>query len=195
VVGYQLEGRNASKNPISHSISRATRKRFNCLRPSVPAAAWRNREGIFDAFPSLMTLPSPERFFSVLHNELPGLFCRRNSSSNTENHEISVSHTRRFYFTGNKRRWHSCTCNGNNAETTNNAEGKLRRELKRPFLARYFWKRFIGNVFFLRKFSSFHVVITVEFVMNIQSKLGIFFLVYISEIMIKTANLSLSVLR
>jgi len=112
-----------------------------------------------------------------------GYFAGRNSSSNTENHGISVSHTRRFYFIGNKRRWHSCTCNGNNAETTNNAEGKLRRESKRlsPLLARYFWKRFIGNVFFLRKVFEFscddHYEIRHEYSIKIES----FFCLYIRD--------------
>jgi len=152
-VGYQLEGRNASKNPISHSISRATRKRFNRLRPSGCRMTTSQEH--------LRRLPIPDDFYwsrKIFHCP-PWIDWVILSAKWHKYRKPRDFGTGRFYFNGNERRWRlrSRTRNGNNAETTNNGEGKLRRELKRPlpFLTRYFWKRFIENVFSAKSFFTF----------------------------------------
>lgn len=131
------------KNPISHSISRATRKRFNRLRPSRGSGCHmtKPRESISSPPFFLMTIPGAGKFFLVLLVDWSGYFADGMAHRTPESHELRRRATGDFISpeTNSTRRLRS-TRSGNNAETANNGGGKLRRELKglSSFIARYF---------------------------------------------------------
>lgn len=127
-VGYQLEGRNVDKNPISHSISRATRKRDSTLPLTsvFDSRCWTTKlqKHLRRLYPWWLPPPRPERFFPILRG-LAGLFRRRNGSSNTESH--GLRHRAMGYFispeTNSRRR--SSTRGGNHKQWWRKIEKRI----------------------------------------------------------------------
>lgn len=202
-VGYQLEG-NAGKNPISHSISRATWKRSSPPLPLSSAFGGgprfrcdettreekRRRTSLYRLFPYPWRSSSLRRFFSVLREIGRVISLRWNGSSNTESRGLLFDvawRGRRFYFAGNKlsTTTYHVVRGGNNAETTNNGGTKLRRELKRlsSFMARYILETIYWNIFFFStttQNSSFRAKLggKMECTMNARSTWELFIYKY-----------------
>lgn len=127
--GYQLEGRNVGKNPISHSISRAAQEiqPHPILKPRLPR---RNRESIFGA-PAVLddpvpaTTPRKDPFVDWPSYSAGGMAHRTTRAT-----RLGVVRWAILFPRKRTRRRLCSARSGNNVKTTNNGGGKLRTELK-----------------------------------------------------------------